>query len=43
MFEKKVQEKGEGKLLFRTANVIEAKGSDKPAMYVEYLNYWFPG
>ena len=37
-----VQEKGEGKRLFKTSNVIEAQGAEKPAMYVEYLNYWFP-
>ena len=37
-----VEDKGDGKRLFKTANVIEAKGSEEPAIYIEYLNYWFP-
>jgi acyl dehydratase len=37
-----VEHKGDGKRLFKTANMIEAKGAEKPSMYVEYLNYWFP-
>ena len=36
-----VEEKGEGRRLFKTGNTIEAKGAEKPSMYLEYLNYWF--
>ncbi|MBT6274227.1 MAG: MaoC family dehydratase [Chromatiales bacterium] len=37
-----VTDKGEGRRLFKTGHSIEVKDSDKPAVYVEYLNYWYP-
>ena len=37
-----VQDKGEGRRIFKTGNLIEVEGSDEPAVYAEYLNYWFP-
>ena len=37
-----VNDKGDGKRLFKTGHQIEADDGDTPAVYVEYLNYWFP-
>ncbi|MEX0941713.1 MAG: MaoC/PaaZ C-terminal domain-containing protein [Pseudomonadales bacterium] len=36
------EEKGNGEYLLKSAHEIEASGVDKPVMYAEYLNYWFP-
>ncbi|MCB1643796.1 MAG: hypothetical protein KDI36_00015 [Pseudomonadales bacterium] len=35
-----VQDKPDGRRLIKTAHQIEADGSEKPAAYVEYLNFW---
>lgn len=37
-----VIDKGEGRRIFKTGNLIEVDGSDEPMVYAEYLNYWFP-
>jgi acyl dehydratase len=37
-----VTDKGAGRRLFKTGNLIEVEGEDRPAVYAEYLNYWFP-
>ena len=36
-----VIDKGEGKRILKTGNVIEVEGMDEPALYAEYLSYWF--
>ena len=36
-----VTEKSTGEYLMKSAHVIEQDGYDKPALYAEYLNYWF--
>ena len=36
----KVQDKGEGRRLVKTAHHIET--DEAPAAYVEYLNFWYP-
>ena len=39
----KVQDKGEGRRLVKTAHHIETNEPDeRPAAYVEYLNFWHP-
>jgi len=37
-----VQDKGDGQRLIKTAHSIQAEGLEKPAAYVEYLNFWHP-
>lgn len=37
-----VIDKGEGRRILKTGNVIEVEGMDEPALYAEYLSYWFP-
>ena len=37
-----VQDKDAGRRLIKTGHQIEAEGADKPAAYVEYLNFWHP-
>lgn len=37
-----VADKGEGRRLLKTGHQIEADDKDEPAMYAEYLSYWFP-
>lgn len=37
-----VTDKGEGRRLIKTAHQIESAGLEKPAAYVEYLNFWHP-
>lgn len=37
-----VTDKGEGRRLIKTAHQIESDQSDKPAAYIEYLNFWHP-
>ena len=36
-----VSDRGEGRKLFKTGHSIEIDGSDKPAVFAEYLNYVF--
>lgn len=37
-----VTDKGEGRRLIKTAHQVESQGSDRPAAYIEYLNFWHP-
>ena len=37
-----VIDKGEGKRILKTGNIIEVEGKDEPALYAEYLSHWFP-
>lgn len=37
-----VTDKGEGRRLMKTGHSIEADDKPEPAMYAEYLSYWFP-
>ncbi len=37
-----VVDKGDGKRLLKTGNLIEADDAEEPAVYAEYLSYWFP-
>ncbi len=36
------EDKGNGEVLLKSAHELEAKGVEKPVLYAEYLNYWFP-
>ncbi|MEQ9638510.1 MAG: MaoC/PaaZ C-terminal domain-containing protein [Alphaproteobacteria bacterium] len=35
-------DKGEGRKLLKTEHLIEADDGPDPAVYAEYLNYWYP-
>ncbi len=37
-----VIDKGEGRRILKTGNRLEVDGVEKPALYAEYLSYWFP-
>jgi len=37
-----VTDRGDGKKLLKTAHEIEVEGLEGPAVYAEYLNFWFP-
>ena len=37
-----VIDKGEGRKLCSTSNLIEVEGQDDPAAYAEFLAYWYP-
>lgn len=37
-----VTDKGGGEYLLKTAHEVEVEGVEGPAVYAEYLTYWFP-